>query len=283
MNPRPIWLVLLFAVALPSATADDAPMWEAGIGIGVVGAPDYRGADEGRGYVLPLPYFIYRGERLRVDRRGIRGELLGTARASFELSANLGPPADSDENAAREGMPDLNPTVELGPVLDVLLRESVDGGRRLSLRLPLRAAIATDLEHAEYIGAVFLPHLALDLRNVGPAQGWNLGLSAGPIFATDGYHDYFYAVPPEFARPGRPAYDAPGGYSGVSVGVTISKRFPKHWIGAFVRYDNLHGAVFADSPLVRTHHAVIAGFGISRIVAQSARPAPARRRSFDDP
>lgn len=271
MFHRRVWPALVFMAAIASVAAEEVPLWEAGVGVGAVSVPDYRGSDERRAYVLPIPYFIYRGDYLRVDRRGIRSEIFETARASLNISANLGPPADSDENEARVGMSDLSPTVEIGPSLNVRLHENLARDRLWSLRLPVRAAIATDLSHAEYIGVVFLPHVALDVRNLGPSGGWNLGLSAGPIFASHAYHDYFYAVPPEFATPTRPAFDARGGYSGMSAGLTISKRYPKYWMGGFVRYDNLNGAVFDDSPLVRTEHSFMAGIAVSRIFAQSKR------------
>lgn len=268
--------MLLFLGPIAAAPAADVPLWEAGAGIGAVAVPDYRGADEGRVYVLPVPYFVYRGERLRVDREGIRGELAETDRTSFDLSATLGPPANSEENAARAGMPDLDPAIEIGPSLNVRLLETAARDRRLSLRLPLRAVVVTDLTFADYIGAVFLPHVALDFTDLG-RSGWNVGLTAGPIFATGAYHDYYYAVRPDVATPARPAYDARGGYGGVSAGLTISKRYPKYWLGAFMRYDNLRGAVFDDSPLVRRDHAFMAGFAVSRIVARSAARVPASR------
>ena len=264
-------LGLLFVGALGSVAAQELPLWEAGAGVGVVSVPDYRGAEERSTYVLPVPYFVYRGKRLRADRRGIRGELFETARATLNISANLGPPADSEENAARAGMPDLHPSVEIGPSLNVRLYENAAADRLLSLRLPLRAAIATDLTEAEYIGVVFLPHFAFDLRNLGPSGGWNLGLTAGPIYASDAYHDYFYSVPPQFATPTRPAYDARAGDSGISAGLTISKRYPKFWVGGFMRYDNLDGAVFDDSPLVRKKDVFMAGIAVSWIFARSER------------
>lgn len=271
---RNTWPALLLLAPLLVLADEPSPRWELGLGLGVVTTPDYRGSDERRSYLLPVPYLIYRGDVLRVDRRGVRGKLIEAVRFSFHLSANLGPPADSDENEAREGMPDLHPTVEFGPALELRLHESEDGARRLALRMPLRAAVAVDFGEweTEYVGAVFLPHLELSLRRVG-GSGWNLGLSAGPVFATDDYHDHYYSVRPEFVRLGRPAYDAPGGYSGVSFGLALTRRYPRYWVGAFLRYDNLSGAVFEDSPLVRTRHAILAGVGISRIVAESSRPA----------
>ena len=48
------------------------------------------------------------------------------------------------------------------------------------------------------------------------------------------------------------------------------RRFGNTWVGAFLRYDSLAGAVFEDSPLVRSKHAVTAGVGISWVFARSS-------------
>jgi outer membrane protein len=270
--------VLLFLIIgeVSSAIADETPLWEAGLGVGAVAAPDYRGADQGQTYVLPIPYFVYHGERVSVDRRGIRGELLGSARASFSVSASLGPPSHST-NGARAGMPDLDPTIEIGPSLDIDLDDGTDRNPSLTLRLPLRTVIATDLSHWRNVGWVFLPNIAFHFKNVGPGNEWDLGLSTGPIFGNNAYHDYFYTVRPEFATPTRPAFDARAGYSGASVAVTMTRRFNGYWVGGFVRYDYLRGAVFDDSPLVRTPHAFYAGIAFSKIIARSSEPARSRR------
>ena len=41
---------------------------------------------------------------------------------------------------------------------------------------------------------------------------------------------------------------------------TFTKRFPHYWVGAFLRYDTLRGAVFEDSPLVRQEYYWTRGF-----------------------
>lgn len=276
-------LALLLSIPFSVTAAEELPRWEAGLGIGTVRGPDYRGSDEYRNFLLPIPYFVYRGETLRADRRGVRTELFQSARASLNISATLGLPGRSEENGARAGMPDLDPAFEIGPSLNVRLYENVPRDRLLSARLPLRAVVATDLASAEHIGWVFLPHLALDFLNAGPSNGWNLGVSAGPIYASGKYHDYYYAVRPEFATATRPVYDASGGYSGASVGLTLTRRYPGYWIGAFVRYDDLHGAAFEESPLVRTKYSLIAGVAVTKIIARSAHGSGSTEDTDADP
>ena len=65
--------ITLAAAAAPGVQAKDLPLWELGLGVAGLWFPDYRGADETRGYVLPVPYVVYRGEFFKADRNGIRG------------------------------------------------------------------------------------------------------------------------------------------------------------------------------------------------------------------
>src|SRR5919108_4076162 len=119
-------------VCAATAHAEPRPQWEIGAGAAAVTLPDYRGSDESRGYLLPVPYVIYRGERLRVDRQGVRGIFFESDRVELNLSLNATPPVDSEDNRAREGMPELDPTFEIGPRLDVTLAR--DRAREWSLQ-----------------------------------------------------------------------------------------------------------------------------------------------------
>jgi len=264
-------LALLLCASISVARADLRPEWEIGAGASVFTLPDYRGSDESRGYVLPFPYVIYRGERFRVDRQGIRGIFFESDRVEVNLSVNATPPVDSEDNRAREGMPQLDPTLEIGPRLDVTLARDRARDWSFEVRLPVRAAIATDLSHTRHIGYVAYPHLHLFTRPVLAGVKWNLGLQAGPLYASRKYHDYFYAVDPAFATPERPAYEASGGYSGTLALVSLTRRFPRFWVGAFARYDTLKGAAFESSPLVRRDYSVMAGFAIAWVFMESGK------------
>ena len=259
----------LFCAA--TAHADLRSVWEVGAGATAITLPDYRGSDESRGYVLPLPYVIYRGERFRVDRQGLRGIFFESERVELNLSLNGTPPVDSDDNRAREGMPHLDPTLEIGPRLDVTLARDRAREWSFELRLPVRAAIATDLSHTKHIGWVAYPHLHLFTRPVLGGVKWNLGLQAGPLYATDDFHQYFYGVDDVFATPERPAYRAGGGYSGALALVSLTRRFPRFWVGAFARYDTLKGAAFESSPLVRRDYATMAGIAVAWVFLESGR------------
>ena len=259
---------LVLAAAIQGAAAGEKPVWDLGLGVGAISFADYRGADTTHVYVLPLPYLYYRGKFLKADRNGIRGKLFGQDWIELNISANATTPVR--RNAARAGMPDLRPTVEIGPSLELHLWRSADQRVRFDVRLPLRA-VFTVQARPHSIGAMFAPNATVDIKDVAGLPGWYFGALAGPLFADHRYHDYFYTVAPQFATPERPAYRASAGYSGAEVLVSLSKRYPSWWVGAYVRHDTLTGAVFESSPLVKRDNYWAAGAGIAWIIHQSKR------------
>jgi outer membrane scaffolding protein for murein synthesis (MipA/OmpV family) len=167
-------------------------------------------------------------------------------------------------------MPDLRSTLEFGPSLDLHLWRSSNETMRLDLVMPVRAPVTVE-SSPRSLGWVFSPRLNLDVENFAGLTAWNFGIGAGPLFAADKYHDYFYAVAPRFATVDRQAYDARGGYSGTQFLASLSKRFPKYWVGAYLRYDVLSGAEFDNSPLVRRTSYLAGGIGIAWMIGESKR------------
>lgn len=268
-------VTVIAAIALVStvpwprpACAAQEPLWEFGLGVGALTFMDYRGADTAHAYPVPIPYFVYRGKFLQADRNGLKGRLFNQDRVELSISLNATTPVR--KNATRRGMPDLRPTVEIGPSLDLDVWRSTDERVKLDLRLPVRAAFTIEAS-PRVIGWFFAPHVNIDIANVGGQPGWNLGLLAGPLFADDRYHDYFYSVAPQYATAGRPAYQARGGYSGTQVLGSLTKRYPAYWVGAYVRHDTLSGAAFTASPLLKRDGYWSAGVAVAWIIRQSSR------------
>lgn len=271
MTFRQLLTSALLAVATAAAqAAEEMPLWEVGVGVGAVSFPDYRGSSRQRTHALPVPYLIYRGEFLKADRDGIRGVFFDSERVELNLSLAASLPVDSSGNGARRGMPDLKPTIEVGPSLEFNLWRSADQLARVDLRLPLRAAFTVH-GGMQHVGMVFTPFINLDVKDPLGYHGWNLGMLTGPIYADARQHRYFYDVDPRYAQPGRPAYRASGGYSGTQFIMALSKRYDRFWIGSFVRYDTLRGAAFVDSPLVEKKSAWAAGVGIAWVLGESSR------------
>ena len=267
--PGMLLAALAFSGAATGARAELLPLWEAGAGVTVISLPDYRGSDQRRSWLLPFPYLVYRGEFLQADERRTRGLFFKTETIELDASVGATPPVESSRNEARQGMPDLDATLEIGPSLNFLLARTDDRNTRLELRLPVRAALATDLSHVNLAGWVFQPSLNLDLRDALGQGGWKLGLVTGPIFSDRRYNQYFYGVDPAFATAGRPAFNAGGGYAGTQFIAALSKRYREFWIGGFVKWDTLHHAVFADSPLVKANQNFAAGLAVAWIVGES--------------
>jgi outer membrane protein len=263
-------LAILSVTYAASAHADQKPLWEAGLGIGALSFPDYRGSDEAHFYPVPVPYFVYRGDFLKADRNGVRGEFFNRQYVELNLSVNATIPVDSNNDRARRGMPNLRPTVEVGPSLDLHVWRSRDERLKFGAVLPLRIPVTIE-SSPQVIGWNFSPRLNLDVQDVAGHAGWNFGIGAGPIFAARKYHQYFYSVDPRYATADRPAYDAKGGYSGAQFISALSKRFPKYWVGAYIRYDPLQGAEFEDSPLVKQKYYLAGGIGIAWMIRDSAR------------
>lgn len=265
--------VVVFAalcVTTGEAKAERKPLWEAGLGIGALTFPDYRGSDESSVYPVPVPYFIYRGEFLKADREGVRGEVFNRKYAELSISAGATIPVRSDANSARRGMRDLRSTVELGPSFDLHVWRTADERMKLDIVMPVRAPLTVEASPRS-IGVVFSPRVNLDIADVGGFTGFNFGVGAGPVFADAKFHRYFYSVTASDVLAARPVYLADGGYSGAQFLMSVSKRFPKYWVGAYMRYDNLAGAAFAGSPLVRQQNYLAGGFGIAWMIGESRR------------
>jgi outer membrane protein len=256
------------AWAAAPAHAKQAPVLEYGLGIGAIAFEDYRGSNTTHAYPLPIPYLIYNGTFLKADRDGVRGTLFDQDWVELNLSGNATTPVRNDRE--RSGMPDLRSTLELGPSLDFHLLHSADSRLKFDLRMPLRTALTVEAS-PKFIGWTFTPRFALDIADPLGRVGWNAGFLVGPLFADRRYHDYFYGVAPQYATVSRPAYQAKGGYAGTQLLGALSKRFAHYWVGAYVRYDTLTGATFADSPLVQRDSYWSAGIGISWIIHTSAQ------------
>lgn len=253
-----------------TSVAEEKPLWEFGLGLGALTFPDYRGSDETSAYAVPIPYIVYRGEFLKADRNGVRGELFNRDIAEFSISVSGTIPVNSEDNAARSGMPDLKPTLELGPSLDLHLWRSGDRDVELDLVLPLRAPLTIE-SSPRSIGWVFSPRINLDIDDIGGEDGWSFGVGLGATWTDQRYHEYFYDVAPRYATPQRPAYRSDGGYSGLYAVTALSKRYPKYWIGAYLRYEALSGAESEDSPLVRSKDYLAGGVGIAWMIGESKR------------
>ena len=261
----------LAAIAATSpAHAELRPEWEFGLGATGLTLPDYRGSDESRGYLLPFPYIIYRGERFRVDRQGLRGIFFESDRIEFNLSVNATPPVDED-NRARQGMPELDPTIEIGPRLDITLARDREREWSFEARFPVRAAIATDLSHTQHVGWVAYPHLHLFTRpNLGGVK-WNLGLQGGPCSRHASTTNISMASIRSSQRRSAPRTRRAAATRARSRSSRSAGAFRACGWAPSRATTSSKARCSTDSPLVRRDYAFMAGIAVAWVFAESAK------------
>jgi outer membrane scaffolding protein for murein synthesis (MipA/OmpV family) len=218
---------------------------------------------------MPVPMFSYHGDFFKADRHGIRASFFDSDFIDLTVSMALSPPASSSKIKARTGMSDLEGTFEIGPQVDLTFWRSENRARFVKLLMPLRAAVTVE-GSPQSVGWVFHPKLNMDITDLPGMPGWNLGMLAGPVFGNQRQNAYYYTVAPQYATLERPAYEASGGYAGMQFTMGFSKRFPKFWVGSFLRYDNLSGATFENSPLLKQKDYFAAGLAITWVLGESS-------------
>jgi len=261
MKTLPSLLLLLFG---SSAIADETalPRLELGASLVALHTADYRGSSGESSYLLPAPYFKYRGDRLRFDE-GAQGVMFERPDLLLTLSGNFSFPAD-DDTPERDGMEELDAILEIGPALNIRLVSLERSDWWLDLPLRYAYTLNSDFDH---IGYVFQPRLSW--RQPARVLGeWKLRFNIGPLYASEQHHEYFYSVDAIDATPDRPVYSADGGFSGIRSEFTWSRRIGEYWFGGFLRYDSLENAEIEDSPLVAERGAWVAGIGVAWVFHQ---------------
>ncbi|MDM7859213.1 MipA/OmpV family protein [Alteromonas sp. ASW11-36] len=241
------------------------PLWEFGVGGGVGEVPNYPSSSERNFIGLAAPYVIYRGDVFRLGGGGARAVVVEENDFEFDISFGGAFSADSDENTAREGMPELDFLFEVGPQLIYRVKgfEFANGGNgRLNARLQARAVFSTDFGRIDQRGYVLEPTLTYQQRGrLFKDTGLNASLSF--TFASEKLQDYFYQVDQAFVTDTRAAYDAQSGFLGTELSVGFS--FPigeqaRGFIGGGLQWHS--GAANTDSPLFEDTltYSIAAGF-----------------------
>ena len=272
-------LVFLCGAMLPAYTnaaneedtdAEVLPLWEIGIGAAHFNLPQYIGSDQRTKGSLPFPYFVYRGESISISRDALSGRLFKSAHLTIDMSADFALPVDSNENDARSGMPDIDFLVEIGPALRYIFVRNTEEHRTVSLDLPLRAVLQSDLRYVNFEGWRINPRIRYQ-EYFGP---WHASAWLGIYWNDNRYNELFYSVAPAFASEGRPAYNASSGFGGWAASMSISYRRKAWWAGGYFRLFDIQNASFADSPLVIKQNNIAFGFAAAWIFKTSSRQVP---------
>lgn len=245
-------LVTSQSVAAQPPAAEELPLWEFRFAAFGRYSPVYPGAADHNFTLLPLPYPVYRGSRLHFgdDLDEIaEGRVFAGSRVNLDINFNVNFGADSEDIPVRQGMPDLDLLLEIGPELEIKLnsRPAVEG--ELLLALQLRAAVSFDGSNASGRGILFNPELEYRLDQAfGTRNDWTLRWKS--VWASEDYADYYYEVAPQFATMERPGFDASSGYIGSEFRVGFVRQ-----LSARLKFDGSarlwinHGAKNRQSPL----------------------------------
>ncbi|MDB5961319.1 MAG: hypothetical protein JWP59_2613 [Massilia sp.] len=259
--------VAVSVFALPAFAQEAQPLWEAGVAAFGVSTPAYPGSSDRSSRVLPLPFLLYRGEVLRADQGGVGARLFRSERVEFDIGFSGALPADSDDVAARAGMPDLNTLFEFGPRVKILLANPTPTSR-LRLELPLRAVMEIE-GGVRRQGTTFEPKLSYEMRGADPR--WGYDFSAAAVFGDKRISRYFYEVAPQYATAGRPAYQADAGLLLTRLGVSATYKFNQDVrVFGFVREESYRGAANEDSPLMKKRSGASVGLGFTWTLGRSA-------------
>ena len=254
-------IILSSCQAKAQEYVDKHSVWDLGIGITHYRIPDYNGSDNITTITTPFPYIVYTGKFFRLKGGSVQAALFSSDRLFFGFSGDGTPPVSSDKNSARSGMPDLDTVLELGPSLEYYFFSRKANHPRLFLELPLRSAIATDLESTQHIGWVTNPRLKYHFQT----GKWKFRFGIGPSFANNNFYQYYYGVKPEFVSTARQAFKADSGFGGMHYTVGFGWRHRNTYFGGYLRYIDLNQATYEDSPLVQKDYAFLSGLSLAWI------------------
>jgi outer membrane scaffolding protein for murein synthesis (MipA/OmpV family) len=246
---------------------EELPLWELGLGVGGLHQPYYVGTKENRTFGFPAPVPVYRGKFVKSDDEGVRAELFNSERLKLEFSLDFNLAVDSDDVDLRAGMPDIDSRLQIGPSLEVKLAKTDHS--QWQLNFPIRASIGIGSDGLDESGFTFAPNVTYFRDFDWSGTPWRAGVALGPQFGSRDYQNLYYGVDQAFSTDTREAYDADSGYSGSRLLMTLrSQNRERLWVW-FVRYENISGASFEDSPLVETNHGLSVGLIFSKFLFKS--------------
>lgn len=261
-------LALLLAVA--PAGAVERPLWEAGVGAVGGSFESWPASSERTALALVVPWFVYRGEVLRVQDGSVTARVVDLRRLVLDLGVDAAPAPRDRDGGVREGMPKLGWMLEAGPRLRWRLDDPDSLDERWFASVAARAALSVR-GGARPRGGVVSP--SLDYLNRQAMGGrFTLSASLAAEFATSSYARYYYDVPEAYATATRPAYAARAGYLGTRLYASMQYRIDRTFsVYAFLDGGLYRGAANEDSPLAGRERGVSAGIGVIATLGRSDR------------
>lgn len=253
---------------------ESKPQWEFGLAAAALSVPAYPASAVTGERRFLVPWFIYRGDKVRLQDGGLKLIALQNKRVTVDVSIGGSLNADSADTPLRAGMPDLDYLLELGPKVDVRLwdHESDSGGKsRLNWSTALRLAVSTDFSSLKSRGPVLGTELSYRRSGLLGADTF-FSASAEAFWVGEKMMDYFYQVDTAFVTPQRAAFDAQPGYIGSAISLGVGRNFNDKVSGFIGLRVALHdGARNSDSPLFEDNTGNAIFGGLSWTLKQSKK------------
>lgn len=231
----------------------EKPRWEFGVGAAGLSLEAYPASAEKTDRIFALPYFIYRGDRVRLQDGNLSAVALENRRYKLDVSIGAALNVDSEDVPLRAGLPDLDFLFEIGPKIEVSLWDKGSRSERRRHRVvwetALRASFSTDFSSVSSQGFVLNTQVDYELDGF-LTPNTKLVVGGGPIWVTDELGDYVYGVDQQFATATRTAYQGRSGYLATNLVVGLRHRFSRNFQVFAALGLGLHdGAANRRSPL----------------------------------
>lgn len=245
-----------------TATAYSHPLFEWGFLVGHGMLADYPASNEYRYLTIPTPYLSYHGEIFETDEQeGTRFRIIRNPNFDFDLSFGGSFPTETDGNQARQGMPPLDWTLEIGPRLLYYLYKKPQYAS-IRLGLPLRTSFSTNFNTTKNIGYLFTPSLQIDRFNF-LIEGLDLYFDLTFNYLSEGEADYFYEIQPQYQTTERSSYNAKAGFLNWQTSLGTQIEWDQKILILGVQYSDLSNSVNKDSFLHKSDQnwSYLIGFG----------------------
>ncbi len=232
-------------------TDEPPPVYEMGMGGIGLNLPDYPGSSNNRFRAVPFPYYIYRGKYFRSDDEGTRARLLSSPFHELGMSFGFNFPVNSGDSPARQGMPDLDALMEIGPRLLFRFLKSAPN-HRLNFSVSARAVFSSKFSFDNLLrheGYTIIPQINYWYR--WRESKTTLFSSLSFDFGTAKYNRYFFNVPEAYATAERSAYLAKSGLVETSLALGVGQEINEDlFVFGGGSWRNLDWASNQQSPLV---------------------------------
>ncbi len=249
------------------------PTFEFGVAAAALQVPAYPSSSVKNNRFFGAPWLIYRGDRLQVKEGGVELNAFQSKKLIVDLGIGAALGSDATDTPLREGLPDLDFILQLGPRFTVPLSDkTVDGIRtRFNWVSALRFAVSTDFRSLDFQGP--LATTELQFRKTGfKNNNLEFNASVSATWLGDQLMDFFFSVDPEFATLDRPAFDADAGFLGVELNAGIVyKPTPKLTTALVLGVTSHEGSGIDESPLFEDTLTTQALVAFSYTIFQSKR------------